>query len=120
MTYERDADGDEGLATSWVGARLLGTQPAVQPAEGVPPVSYNAWGFRHVPAQDTWYREYDVVGNDTIWAEELSPGKYQVMSNGAFTVGVTPENDYTIAFDWVSLLSRGPVSRTWRRTTPST
>ncbi len=108
MTYERDADGDEGLATSWVGTRLLGTQPAVQPAEGVPPVSYNAWGFRRVPAQDSWYREYEVVGDDTIWADELSPGKYQVMSNGAFTVGVTQETDYTIPFDWVSLLSVGP------------
>jgi hypothetical protein len=80
----------------------------VQPAEGVPPVSYNAWGFRHVPAQDTWYRGYTVVGNDTIWAEELSPGKYQLMSNGAFTVGVRPDNDYTMPFDWVSLLSAGP------------
>ncbi len=61
-----------------------------------------------VPAQDSWYREYEVVGNDTIWADELSPGKYQVMSNGAFTVGVTQETDYTIPFDWVSLLSVGP------------
>jgi len=109
MSYERDGDGDEGLATSWVGVRLLGMRPAAQPAAGVPPVSYNAWGFRRVPAQDTWYRGYDVVGNDTIWNEELSAGKYQLMSNGAFTVGVTPQTDYTIAHDWVSLLSTGPI-----------
>ena len=28
---ERDDDGDDGLATSWVGCRLLGTQPEVAP-----------------------------------------------------------------------------------------
>jgi hypothetical protein len=108
MTYEHDADGELGLATSWVGTRLLGTAPAPSPELGVPPVSYNAWTFRHVPAQDSWYREFEVVGNDTVWAPELSPGKYQIMGNGAFTVGQTQTTDYTIPSDWIGLLATGP------------
>ncbi len=108
LTYERDADGEEGLAMSWVGNRLLGTRPSPQLIPGQSPVSYNAWTFRHVPARDTWYREYEIQGNDTIWAEELTAGKYQVMGNGAFTVGQTNETDYTIPSNWVSLLSVGP------------
>ena len=103
MMYEHDADGDEGLATSWVGCRLLGTVPAVQPAEGGHPVSYNGWQFRHVPAQDDYY--YDE--NDLL-QENLLPGKYQLMGNGRFTVGETQETDYTIPSDWVGMLSTGP------------
>ena len=30
MMYEHDDDGDDGLATSWIGCRLLGTVPAVE------------------------------------------------------------------------------------------
>jgi hypothetical protein len=100
MMYERDDDGDGGLATSWVGCRLLGTRPAVEPEAGQPPVSYNAWQFRHVPAQDDWYTE---EGSD-----ELLPGKYQLMGNGDFDVGETQEEDFTIATDWMGLLSTGP------------
>lgn len=108
LTYERDFDGEGGMATSWVGNRYLGSQPPPQPAAGHSPVSYNAWTFRHVPARDSWYRGYQIVGNDTIWDEELSPGKYQVMGNGAFTVGQTGGVNYTIPTDWIQLLSVGP------------
>ncbi|MGD9546089.1 MAG: hypothetical protein AB7V45_00955 [Candidatus Krumholzibacteriia bacterium] len=103
MMYEYDADGDEGLATSWIGCRLLGSDPPVADIEGVPPVSYNAWAFRRVPAQDDEYYAEDDVDQET-----LLPGKYQIMGNGAFTVGETQETDYTIPFDWVGLLSTGP------------
>ena len=101
MMWEHDDDGDEGLATSWIGCRMLGSVPAVDPAPGTPPVSYNAWMFRHVPAQDDWYYPDDDP-------ETLTPGKYQIMSNGQFTVGETQETNYTIPSDWVSLLSTGP------------
>jgi hypothetical protein len=101
MMYEKDDDGDDGLATSWIGCRLLGTRPEVEPAEGQPPVSYNAWQFRHVPAQDDYYFEEDNPD------EEL-PGKYQLMGNGDFDVGETQEEDFTIATDWMGLLSTGP------------
>ncbi len=103
MMYEHDDDGDEGLATSWVGCRLLGTIPAVEPAEGQRPVSYNSWQFRHVPAQDDEY-----YADDDIEHENLLPGKYQIMGDGAFTVGETQEIDYTIPSDWVGLLATGP------------
>jgi len=103
MIYERDDDGDEGLATSWVGARLLGTRPAVTPVEGLAPVSYNAWRFRGVPAQDDVY-----VVNPGTPSEELRAGKYQLMGNGDFDVGETPAENYTAASDWVALLSTGP------------
>jgi hypothetical protein len=99
MMYERDDDGDEGLATSWVGCRLLGTVPAVEPALDQPPISYNAWGFRDVPAEDDVYLDDQDVEQ---------PGKYQLMSNGAFTAGVTEDEDYTIPSDWVGMLSTGP------------
>jgi hypothetical protein len=94
MMYEHDDDGDDGVATSWVGTRLLGTTPAVEPVEDVSPVSYNCWRFRNVPAQDD---EYDEAG-------EHHAGKYQLMSNGQFDVG----EDFTAASDWVGLLSTGP------------
>ena len=101
MMYEHDDDGDNGLATSWIGCRLLGTVPEVEPEPGHPPVSYNAWQFRHVPAQDDEYTEED---NPDL----VLPGKYQVMSNGDFDVGETQEQDFTIATDWMGLLSTGP------------
>ncbi len=97
--YEFDPDGDDGLATSWVGTRLLGTRPAVLPLLDTPPVSYNAWQFRNVPAEDDTYID------DFL---EEQPGKYQLMGNGAFTVGVIDGTDYTTASDWVALLSTGP------------
>ncbi len=48
------------LATSWVGGRLLGTSPLVAArlsavGDTLPPVSYNSWRFRGVPAQDDVY-----------------------------------------------------------------
>jgi hypothetical protein len=101
MMYEYDADGDGGVATSWFGTRLLGASREAEPADGVAPVSYNAWQFRHVPAQDDAYENPDNAG-------EILPGKYQLMSNGAFTVGETQGADYTTASDWVALLSTGP------------
>ncbi len=101
MMWERDDDGDDGLATSWIGCRLLGTRPEVTPEPSQQPVSYNAWRFRHVPAEDDEYTEEtdpDVV----------LPGKYQLMANGDFDVGETQEDDFTIATDWMGLLSTGP------------
>jgi hypothetical protein len=100
MMYEYDTDGDEGLATSWVGVRMLGATPDVEPYDaGQPPVSYNAWQFRHVPEEDDVYEDED---------GEEQPGKYQLMGNGAFTVGETQEQDYTISSDWVGMISTGP------------
>jgi hypothetical protein len=103
MMYERDDDGDEGMATSWWGTRLLGTVPDVEPEENHPPVSYNAWAFRHVPDEDDEY--YD---EDDELEETLLDGKYQIMTNGEFDVGETQEEDYTRAHDWMGLLSTGP------------
>ena len=108
MSYEHDEDTDDGMATSWVGIRLLGTSDEARPKEGVPPVSYNAWGFHGVPATD------DV---DTVWTEddppqvdEIKPGKYQLMGNGEFDVDPpgAPERVFGLAWDWVSILSTGP------------
>jgi len=100
MMYEHDDDGDDEMATSWIGNRLLGTHPAVEPVDDAPPVSYNAWGFRDVPAEDDMY-----VDPDTL--EDL-PGKYQLMSNGEFDVGEQPHEDFTRPHDWIALLSTGP------------
>jgi hypothetical protein len=100
MMWERDDDGDEGHATSWVGTRLLGSVPEPEPSPDEPPVSYNAWRFRNVPPEDDEYLdEFDL----------LQPGKYQLMSNGDFDVGVTPEIDFTVPSDWLALLSTGPI-----------
>jgi hypothetical protein len=101
MAWEHDADGEDGLATSWIGYRLLGTEPAVEPAEGERPVNYNQWSYRGVPSQDSWYYE----GTDTT---TLLPGKYQIMSNGDFDVGETQEENFTREGNWVSLMSTGP------------
>jgi hypothetical protein len=99
MMYEYDPDGDEGLATSWIGCRLLGTRPEVTPVLDQPPVSYNAWQFQDVPAEDDVYLDEN---------NEERPGKYQLMGNGAFTVGQIGQEDYTIPSDWIALLSTGP------------
>ncbi len=101
MAYEHDDDGEEGLATSWIGYRLLGTSQEAEPEPGVNPVSYNAWRFRGVPEEDDWYTDADDPDTPI-------QGKYQVMSNGAFTVGETQEVDYTKASNWVGLLTTGP------------
>ncbi len=101
MAYEHDDDGEEGLATSWIGYRLLGTSEEAQPLEGQSPVSYNVWGFRGVPQADDWY--YDPDQPDV-----LEPGKYQIMSNQDFDVGETQEADYSLASNWVSIISTGP------------
>ena len=105
LAWEHDADGEQGLATSWIGYRLLGTAPGPQPEEGQAPVSYNQWSYRGVPNQDTWYYE----GADTT---TLLPGKYQIMSNGDFDVGETQEEDFAREGNWVSLMSTGPFP-TW-------
>jgi len=102
MSYEYDADGDEELATSWIGTRVLGTDPAPQELDGVPPVSYNVWRFRGVPERDTWYLPQG--------EQEDQPGKYQIMANGEFDVD-PPELDVPVfgaASNWVSLMSTGP------------
>ncbi len=99
MMWERDDDGDDNMATSWVGTRFLGIVPAAEPAVDVPPVSYNAWRFRYVPDYDDVYEE----------DQELHPGKYQIMSNGDFDVGETQDENFEITSDWVCLLSTGPV-----------
>jgi hypothetical protein len=41
----------------------------------------------------------------------MLPGKYQLMSNGAFTAGQTQERDYTIPSNWMGMLSTGPFPR---------
>ena len=99
MLWEHDADGDEGQATSWVGNRLLGARPAFTPPEGLPPVSYHAWRFRGVPEEDSTYVDED---------GEEHPGKYQLMSDGAFTVGNTQEENYEAASNWVQMMATGP------------
>jgi len=102
MAYEHDEDGDDGYATSWIGYRLLGTSEEANPYdEGVNPVSYNSWVFRGVPEKDDWY--FDAANPDLAL-----PGKYQIMSNGAFTVGEVGEVDYSTTSNWVGLLSTGP------------
>lgn len=105
MAYEHDADGDEGLATSWIGYRLLGTSPAVSPAPGTPPVSFNMWTFRGVPERDDQWANSDAP-------DVMLPGKYQIMSNGNFDVGETQEYNYLVPGNWVSLMSTGPFP-TW-------
>ncbi len=102
MMHERDADAEYGFAPNWVGCRLLGTEPQVVPQQGMPPVSYNCWRFRGVPEKDDWY----VEAGDTT--NTLLPGKYQIMSNGHFDIGVTPEEDFTRPSNWLGLLSTGP------------
>ncbi|PID81284.1 hypothetical protein CSB20_03590 [bacterium DOLZORAL124_64_63] len=104
MTYEYDDDGEGGLATSWIGTRLLGTSEEPQPEAGVRPVSYNLWGFRHVPLNDDEYE-------DDENPDEMLPGKYQLMGNGQFDVGVTENGDFSFASNWISLLSTGPFPR---------
>ena len=101
MAYEHDDDGEEGLATSWIGYRLLGTSQEPQPEPGKNPVSYNSWRFRGVPDRDDSYPDPDDP-------DVVLPGKYQVMSNGAFTVGETQDTDYSRASNWVGLLTTGP------------
>ncbi len=100
MMWEHDDDLDDGWSPSWVGSRLLASDPAAQPGYGVPPVSYNAMRFRDGPTTD-----------DESWDEETQtnlPGRYQLMSNGDFDVGVVGEDDFTVASDWLGLLSTGP------------
>jgi len=99
MMWEHDDDGEEGLATSWVGNRLLGTRPAVAPPEGMPQVSYHAWRFRGVPEEDSTYTDDQGEERD---------GKYQLMSDGAFTVGETQEENYAAASNWVQMMGTGP------------
>jgi len=101
LMWERDDDGDDGWATSTVGCRLLSTNHAVTPPPDTPAVSYNAWVFRDGPVQDDTYWDED--------AQEMVSGRYQAMGNGDFDVGETPEIDYTIASDWLGMLSTGPV-----------
>jgi hypothetical protein len=104
MAYEHDEDGDEGFATSWIGYRLLGTSEEPQPEPGVNPVSFNNWVFRGVPEKDDWYYE-------TANPERALPGKYQIMSNGAFTVGEIDDVDYAATSNWVGMISTGPFPR---------
>jgi len=108
MMWERDDDGDDGMATSWVGTRLLGASPGPEAVsdpetgEEMPLVSYNSWRFRDVPDRDDWY----VPEGEQ---EEL-PGKYQLMSNGDFDVDEpgTQEPVFSGVSDWMGLLSTGP------------
>lgn len=105
MAYEHDADGDEGLATSWIGYRLLGTSREPTPEAGVRPVSFNVWRFRGVPSRDDEYESPDAPGT-------ILQGKYQIMANGNFDVGETPEADFSAQSNWVSMMSTGPF-RSW-------
>lgn len=101
MMHEHDGDGDQGLATSWVGCRLLGTVPTVAAPIGRPPVSYNCWSYRRGPDQDDWYEDPFAPGS-------MLPGKYQFLGNGDFDVGVTPDGDFTTMGNRVGLLATGP------------
>ncbi|MFT5233910.1 MAG: hypothetical protein ACI9UK_001237 [Candidatus Krumholzibacteriia bacterium] len=101
MMSEHDADGDEGLATSWIGTRLLGTVPAVEPEVGTPPVSYNSWTFRNEPNQDSDYENPDELGS-------YLPGKYQTMANGNFAVGEIDGVDYGAISNRSGMLATGP------------
>jgi len=105
MAYEHDADGDEGLATSWIGYRLLGTNIAPAAIDTIAPVSYNAWRFRGVPERDDEFENPDDPGVKL-------PGKYQIMSNGNFDVGEKPAFNYAAAGNWVTTMSTGPFP-TW-------
>jgi hypothetical protein len=105
LSYEHDADGDEGMATSWVGVRLLGTSISPAPVESRRPVSFNLWRFKGVPERDDQYDNVDNPG-------QVMPGKYQFMSNGEFDVGDTPDGNYSAASNWVSMMSTGPFP-TW-------
>ncbi|MBK7771749.1 MAG: hypothetical protein IPI48_14845 [bacterium] len=105
MAYEHDADGDEGLATSWIGYRLLGTNLAPATGDTVPPVSFNMWRFRGVPERDDEYENPDEPG-------VMLPGKYQIMKNHNFDVGDKPENNFAAQSNWVSMMSTGPFT-TW-------
>lgn len=105
MAYEHDADGDEGLATSWIGYRLLGTSREPSPPAGQRPVSFNMWRFRGVPERDDQYENPDEPG-------VMLPGKYQIMSNGNFDVGDLQENNFTAMSNWVTMMSTGPFP-TW-------
>jgi len=101
MMYEHDEDGWEGLAASWVGTRLLGTSAPPQPAEGMPPVSYNQWRFQGQPDEDDWYLP--------AGEQEDRPGKYQILANGDWDVdqpGEDPVN--SLASNWTAMLSTGP------------
>ncbi len=98
MCWEHDDDGEDGMATSWIGTRFLGASPAVAPAPGTPPVSYNSWRFRGVPETDDWFDGEDGP----------EPGKYQIMANGNFDAGETQEENFTLVSDWVGMLSTGP------------
>jgi hypothetical protein len=99
LMYERDDDGEEGLATSWAGTRLLGTVPEPEPQLDTAPVSYHAWRFRNVPERDDAYEDED---------GELQPGKYQLMSDGGFTRGTIDGIDYDASSNWVQMMGTGP------------
>ncbi len=99
LMWKHDGDGEDGQATSWVGHALLGADRAVEPPNGQPPVSYNAWRFRGGPPEDDLWLDDD---------QEWQPGKYQVMSNGHFDVGYVDGVDYSIMSDWLALISTGP------------
>lgn len=101
MAYEHDANTDEGLATSWIGYRLLGTNLAPATGDTVPPVSFNMWRFKGVPERDDKFENPDEPG-------VILPGKYQIMSNGNFDVGERPADNYSVMANWVSVMSTGP------------
>ena len=100
MMWEHDADGDQGLATGWIGCQLLGSDRPAAPTAGRAPVSYNAEVFRDWPVTDDTALDPE--------SGQLLPGRYQVLGNGDFDVGVTPDGDFSLASDWAGLLSTGP------------
>ena len=53
-----------------------------------------------MPEEDDVYLEDD----------EQVPGKYQLMSNGEFDVGVQGSIDFGVPGNWLAMLSTGPVS----------
>ncbi len=94
LMYARDDDGERGLAPSWVGVRLLGTN------EPYSIFSYRQWPYR------TQYPQFD-------------PDKYAFMASGAIDVGQKegPQGqiiDFTVPRNWIQMMGFGP----WHRFDP--
>ena len=84
MMYEHDDDGDEGLATSWIGCRLLGTDPRVGAGAG------HAAGLLQRLDVPRRARRGRLVLSTRTTRTPLLPGKYQLMGNGAVHRGRDP------------------------------
>lgn len=83
MMHCHDDDGEDGKAVSWVGVRLLGTDP---PADTF---SYRQWRFGTIPRYDS--------------------DKYAFMASGRIDVGISEEGtNFGAVGNWVSMFAAGP------------